>query len=333
MIELNNEEKDAIGEVGNISMGAASTALSAILDKKVNITTPQVSVVTVNDIKKAYPVPCVHVEVEYLSGLQGKNVLLLKEEDALLIASVMMGGLNVQSSSLGEMELSAVREAMNQMMGFVATTMSEMFKRQIDISPPRVELRNLFEEDANLDSLEGNEQVVQIQFTVSVEDVLNSILVQIIPVQFAKEMVRFLFASGGALDEETAREMPPGSVTRVAGKAKEQPPSRLLQDEAVEQEWEQAAAWAGADLQKLALVKDIPVNITVILGQVRLPLGKLFALGKGGLIDLDRYNGEPVEILANGRLVARGEVVCVNGQIGTKITSMGELVLDYKDKP
>ena len=128
-------EKETIAEVGNISLGRTS-ALSSIIDRRVDITTPHVQVLTIDEIKKNYPVPCLLVETSYIRGLEGDNLLLIKQEDALAIAGLMLGSL--VDTTLGEMELSANQEAMNQMMGSMATSMSEMFSEVIEITPPKL---------------------------------------------------------------------------------------------------------------------------------------------------------------------------------------------------
>ena len=146
MEELSPLEKDTIAEVGNISLGASATALSTILDKRVEITTPRLDILSIAAVKRKFPVPCLVAAVNYRAGLDGDNILLIKEKDARAIAALMLGrDPSDTDQPLQELELSALKEAMNQMMGFMATSMSEMFARRIDISPPRIERRNLGE--------------------------------------------------------------------------------------------------------------------------------------------------------------------------------------------
>lgn len=134
---ITDADKDLLGEIGNISMGSASTALSTIIGKMVNITTPRVSVTTLNEMKENFDVPIIAVEVEYIEGLVGANLLLIKITDAVVIADLMMGGDGTRKAEeLSEIEISAVSEAMNQMIGSSATSLSQMLNMPINISPP-----------------------------------------------------------------------------------------------------------------------------------------------------------------------------------------------------
>ena len=134
---LTDIEKDMLGEIGNISMGSASTALYQIINQKVNITTPVVTITTLNEIKNVFDTPTVVLDVEYTKGIIGRNILIIQIQDAAVIANLMMGGDGkVETHELTELEISAVQEAMNQMIGSSATSMATMLNRTVDISPP-----------------------------------------------------------------------------------------------------------------------------------------------------------------------------------------------------
>ena len=127
---LTDEQKDAIGEISNISMGTAATTLSTLLNQTVNITTPKVTYMNWQELADSYDKPCVFLQISYTSGLDGNNVLVLKERDVKIITDLMMGGPgNVSDELIGELHLSAIGEAMNQMMGSAATSMSSMLER------------------------------------------------------------------------------------------------------------------------------------------------------------------------------------------------------------
>lgn len=333
MEPLSHMEKETIAEVGNISLGAAASALSAILNRRVYITTPRLEMRAVNQVKESYPVPCLLVEVKYLSGLQGSNILLIKQEDALVIAGLMLGS-SLEQQFLGEMELSAIQEAMNQMMGYMATAMSEMFGQVVEISPPELTICDLADEELKL--LDESSPVVELAFTIQVEDFIDSKLIQVIPYDFAKKMTEFLLSGGEVPLEESL----PKALS--VEKAVEEPV-----EESVEEPVEEAAALSQADAQepstagrypaafneaepdsepkvnsweKLELVRGIPLEVTVILGKTRMPLGELFALNRGGIIALNQAADNPVEIQINNKPVARGEIVLVDEQLGVRIT-------------
>ncbi len=341
--ELSEIEKDTLGEVGNISLGSSATALSLLLNRSVEITTPQVEIIKVKDIQKKYPIPCLLVEVDYIEGLKGSNVLLVKEDDALVIAALMMGEESPgdKKSPLTELEMSAVQEAMNQMMGSMATSMSELFMRAIDISPPRMELIDLSDEREMLADMDSEDSIVHVKFSIKVEDMIDSVMVQVIPMDFAREMSGYLLQDHyseeepGAADVEQQPQQDafpePETIEKEAQK-QEAPPKIVEEKPAGHVPGTPAPSIdriADIDLDKLDLVRDVPMNITVVLGKTRMPLGGLFALDKGGVVDLDCNVNDPVEIIANDRLLARGEIVMINDQLGVRITEIQfEEILD-----
>ena len=202
---LSSMEKDALGEIGNISMGSAATTLSVLLGHKVNITTPTVSVDTMSTIQNQYPMPYLVVEVGYVIGINGNNILAIQASDASIIADLMMGGdgLNPQEE-LNEIHMSAVGEAMNQMMGTVATSLSTMFNKKIDISPPKVNLIDLGAEDKITDLVNNDEPVVKTSFRMEVDGLIDSEIMQILPLNVAKEMVSFLMGGGAEAEVQEA---------------------------------------------------------------------------------------------------------------------------------
>ncbi|MCI7234638.1 MAG: flagellar motor switch phosphatase FliY [Veillonellaceae bacterium] len=202
---LSSMEKDALGEIGNISMGSAATTLSVLLGHKVNITTPTVSVDTMSTIQNQYPMPYLVVEVGYVIGINGNNILAIQASDASIIADLMMGGdgLNPQEE-LTDIHMSAVGEAMNQMMGTVATSLSTMFNKKIDISPPKVNLIDLGAEDKITDLVNNDEPVVKTSFRMEVDGLIDSEIMQILPLDVAKEMVSFLMGGGAETEAQEA---------------------------------------------------------------------------------------------------------------------------------
>jgi flagellar motor switch protein FliN len=332
-VGLSDLEKDTISEVGNISLGSSATALSVLLNKSVDITTPKLEIIKVGEIQKKYPVPCLLVEVDYTVGLKGSNVLLVKESDALIIAALMMGEEPVgKEGPLTEIEMSAVQESMNQMMGSMATSMSELFQRTIDISPPRVEMIDLTNNRVMLGDLNPEDDIVHVAFSIKVEDIIDSVMVQVIPIEFAREMAGYLlhdqFDMATSVIEEGPADIPAVeySIPEVTPDLKET--EAVAEAPVIQQPVKQPIRRPAPktqdqiDIQKLELVRDIPMDVTVVLGSTRLPLGMLFSLDKGGIVELDCSENDPVEIMANDRLLARGEVVLMNDQLGVRITEI-----------
>ena len=175
---------DALGEIGNISFGSSATALSTLLNQKVDITTPRVAVVRTEEISHSFPHPSVAINVRYTEGITGNNLLVIKQEDAAVIADLMLGGDGTNpSGDLDESQVSAVQEAMNQMMGSAATSMSTIFNSKVDISPPTIDLMDLTEE-AGMNNLPETDLLVQISFNLKIGTLIDSNIMQLVPLEF-----------------------------------------------------------------------------------------------------------------------------------------------------
>ena len=187
---LTEKEKDTIGEIANISMGTAATTLFSLVNRKVEISTPVVSFANWSDICEAYEKPCVFIRIGYTVGLDGSNILVLKEHDVKVITDLMMGGDGTNTDGeLGELHLSAISEAMNQMMGSAATSLSTLLQTVIDISPPSADLIDLQQtiDESQIDEFLAGE-FVKISFRLEIGDLVDSEIMQLYPVSFAKEM-------------------------------------------------------------------------------------------------------------------------------------------------
>ncbi|WP_088033747.1 flagellar motor switch phosphatase FliY [Evansella clarkii] len=199
---LSGIEQDAVGEIGNISFGSSATALSTLLNQKVDITTPEVSIVKQSELDKEFPKPHVAVSVKYIDGFEGMNVLVINTKDASIIADLMLGNDGTSApEELGEMEVSAVQEAMNQMMGSASTSMSTIFGKRVDISPPDIEVLHLPEEPNKIE-LPGEEALVMISFNLKIGNLIDSKIMQLLTVGFAKEMVELLMNPAAADQKE-----------------------------------------------------------------------------------------------------------------------------------
>ncbi|MDO9536564.1 MAG: flagellar motor switch phosphatase FliY [Bacillota bacterium] len=343
---LDEDKKDALAEVGNISLGAAATALSQLVNRKVEITAPRVTLVTMEEVRESYPLPCLVVTVNYVKGLNGVNLFIIKEEDALVIVGLMMGMEPPQvPAEMGELEISGISEAMNQMMGSSATAMAELFHRQIDISTPKIAYMDLKNESLKLEDTEDDTAMIQIAFRMVVDGSLDSELLQLIPVDYGNETASFLLdnlansaqvlqdPSGSDIWQETPFDQAAAALSEEVAIAEA---AKIYTETPLEAEFfytgeghkfqntdeKKDYGLRQEEYEKINLIKDIAVEISVILGRTRLPLKKIFSLHPGDVLSMDHYLGEPVELFANERLVARGEVVLVNGQFGVKIIEM-----------
>ena len=327
-------EKDLLGEVGNISMGSASTALYQLVNQKVNITTPVVTISTIREIKENFDVPNIILDVEYVEGISGRNMLMIKTSDAAVIANCMMGGDGkVENPQLSELEISAVQEAMNQMIGSAATSMATMFSRKVDISPPQSTIWENREQmlTSNIDE---DEKVVKISFSLVIGDVLESNIMQILPIDTAKKIVSMMM--GEEVAEETNDEQQPQETIQqpvVEHTVVNEPvyapqPTQPVHTPRPQVDVQKAnfAPLGGSEVRKshdnIDLILDVPLEVSVILGRTKKSIRDILNLGNGSLIELDKLADEPVEVLVNGKVIAEGEVVVVDENFGVRINNI-----------
>jgi flagellar motor switch protein FliN/FliY len=341
---LSNEQKDILGEIGNISMGTAATTLFTLLSHKVLITTPRVAITTWSKLSGSYDRPCVGVRVDYKEGLKGANVLILKEKDVRTIANLMMGGdgLVDDAAPLSELDLSAIGEAMNQMVGSSSTSLSSMIKRKIDIDTPHAFVVD-FSDDTFFDEIGFNPEdiIVCVSFKMEIGTLINSEIMQILPLEFAQDMVDIMKTGLDLREPEpiTAKEeapMPPPKaaepplppmppkppVTAYAAAEPPQPPPRP--DVNVQPAQFQTFDLSQAMQQKenIGIIMDVPLEVSVELGRTRKKIKDILEFSPGVIVELDKLAGDPIDILVNGKFVAKGEVVVIDENFGIRITEI-----------
>ena len=440
--ELTDVEKDAIGEVANISMGSSATTLYSLVNRKVNITTPVVTLATWKNLLDAYEKPCVFIQIKYTQGLDGTNILVLKEHDVKVITDLMMGGDGTNTDGeLGELHLSAISEAMNQMMGSAATSLSTLLQTVIDISPPESSLFDLTEvkDGKEIAPFLGG-TFVKIAFRMQIDDLVDSTIMQLYPIDFAKKLVEtFINTQMSSLDG-TVEEQP----TQVKNSASEQNmqgsaamagttehmtqpgmdsmgqqgpmnmngmnqmgmnpmgnmgmnqmgstpmgmngmnqmggmnmsqmgmnqmgmnqmgnmngmnpmgntpmgmngmnqmgnmngmgmmnqmgmmgmPGQNVQNVNVQPAQFQSFSNDNTGMtgqENIGLIKDVPLEVTVELGRTTKSISDILDFSPGTIIELDRIAGEPIDVLVNGKFVAKGEVVVIEESFGVRITEI-----------
>ena len=200
---ITDTDKDLLGEIGNISMGSASTALYQLINQQVNITTPVVSVTTLKEIKAGFQTPNIVLDIEYIAGIVGRNILIIKTYDGLVISNLMIGGDGniTDVHELSELEISAVSEAMNQMIGSAATSMATMFGRKVDISPPNAKVVTDSSEPIST-AIPEDQPIVKVSFKMTIGDIVDSNIMQIFPIETAKNIVAIMTG------EDKAEEAP-----------------------------------------------------------------------------------------------------------------------------
>lgn len=350
---LSEDEKDALGEIGNISMGTSATTLYALLNNKVSITTPRVTVLTWEALSSQYPVPYVAVQVEYKEGLVGSNLLIMKEDDVKIISDLMMGGTGTINSDepITDLNLSAISEAMNQMIGSSSTSLASLFNKRIDISPPKA-FSMFFSDSKIAHQFAPEDQVVKIAFRMEIGDIIDSEIMQLLPIEFAKNLVSNLYAGMAKPDEQPKQvqskpapvpipkpqpEMQAQMTQRVQNEGDYnrrpayQEPQRVpsTQREEARMVNVQPAQYQSFDndqwsteKESIDLIKDIPLEVTVELGRTKKLIKDILEFGPGTILELDKLAGEPVDILVNGKYIAKGEVVVIDESFGVRITDI-----------
>jgi flagellar motor switch protein FliN/FliY len=332
--ELSEREIDTLGEIGNISIGTSATTLFTLLGHKVLITTPKVSITTWENLAREHPLPYVAVRVEYTKGLKGVNLLILKEEDVKVITDLMMGGSGIISNGeLSDMHLSAISEAMNQMVGSAATSMSSMFSKRIEISPPRSFIIK-FDTSKTYEDYKNYEILVKVSFRMIVEGFIDSEIMQLLPISFAKEMVDILHKNQNNAKTGDKKMVYPNDSksTRRENQDEsghEQEKNRSLIQKDKEQVNIQPVHFLPFDEESkpaekhdISIIVDIPLEVTVELGKTQKLIKEILGFAYGTIIELDKLAGDPVDILVNGKKIAKGEVVVIDDSFGVRITDI-----------
>ena len=368
---LSDSEKDAVGEISNISMGTAATTLSSLLNQKVNITTPTVEVSTWDELSVKYDRPCVMLQISYKEGIDGNNVLILKERDVKIITDLMMGGTGQvdDDEPLSELHLSAIGEAMNQMMGSAATSMSSMFNRKIDISPPIANMVETYSDSTDdlPPFLKG--QFVMVAFKMQIGDLIDSEIMQLYPIDFAKELLTMFSIDQEAQSDNSSASTEPTPAEQTAAPqpqaatAPQQPMPDMSQQGMMQQGMPMQGMPYGygmpmqgmpygygmpmqqapvkdvnvspasfqpfqADVNPLVqqenidLIMDVPLEVTVELGRVSKSIKDILDFAPGTIVELNKIAGEAVDVLVNGKYVAKGEVVVIEENFGVRITEI-----------
>ncbi|MCU5340886.1 flagellar motor switch protein [Bacillus cereus] len=304
---LTQEEKDVLGEIANISIGSASTVLSTLLNQPVTISTPNVESINVRHYD-GVPVPFVILNVDFVEGLKNENVFVFTKDVALTMVDLMMMGTGEvdPEKELSELELSGIKEIMNQMMGHAATAMSEMFQEKMDMTPPNVKFVTLKEEMEYLGESMKVDELVQITFNLEIGDLLQSKMYQILPISEAKEMVRrLLYPMVEEEEEEIVTE-------EIEEERIVEPVVQPIEFKEVKQ--------MGPVYMDTSILQNVEMNVKFVFGSTVKTIQDILSLQENEAVVLDEDIDEPIRIYVNDVLVAYGELVNVDGFFGVKVT-------------
>jgi len=345
---LSSFETDTIGEILNISMGAAATAVSTMVDRGVSITTPSVSMILASEFETATYEPAIGIEIQYLEGLNGANLLVMRQRDIRMIVNLLLGEESDPNSSepLDEMHISAVSEIMNQMMGASSTALANFLGRSVNISPP--EQFDLTDVQSKI-SKEGK-YIVTVRFTLKIENLLDSEFVTVMPLSFTREIVSHAIRMNDPEPAEPVTAPAPPPVEKAAPQQAVRPPEPKPPRPAPQQYREPVRAQSPVSVKPLELtsfddespmlsipgdqgnfklIMGVPLEVTVEIGKTRMPVKDILDIRQGSLIELDKQASDPVDIIVNGKMIARGDVVIIDDDFGVRIT---EIISDRQEE-
>ncbi len=394
-VEISEMEKDALGEVMNISMGSAATAVSELLSAKVWITTPRVEIVKADDMLRYDKLePAVCVKIEYVKGLSGNNLMVLRQDDVQMILNQLMGQPLVVTPDFefDELNISAVSEVMNQMMGASATALSDFLGIVVDISTPtpyimdNVDLREV-------QDFEDGEEVAAIYFDLTIDGVIKSEFCSVITLELAKFIAQKVLGTaesdsapepaaasapaapsgGGASAPQpqapAGQQAPPPGMAPMPDMSQMQagmpgmqmpqgmPPMQGMPGQMpygypppqqygyppqygypqpyggypqpMNVQNAQLNSFDSPDVQltgeqktNLQLLMGVPLEISVEIGTARRKVKEILEFTQGTIIELERQAGAPVDIIVNGNLIAKGDIVVIDDNFAVRITEI-----------
>ena len=347
-------ELGILGEIYNISMGAAATAVSTLLSMKVDITAPAVEIVDGSNLIYQPFEPAVGVEIKYIEGIEGVNVFILSQLDVMKIFDIMVGGTGIvdESTEFSDLHMSAIGEVMNQMMGQSSMSLANFLNTQIDISTPTT---YRIEGDYNpaKEGMQG--KIIATRFKFIVGDIINSEMLTTCSMQFAESMIEMAKKAFGTSDgagnaqaqkiieaevkpeqqpphppppayeppprPEQPEQQPPAQP-QYRPEPQPQPPQNVKMQPAVFQDFGAPRGFIGPDAENNARIRSVPVDVTVEIGKTKKFVSEILEFGEGSVIELDRQNAEPVDVFVNGVLFAKGSVVVVEENFAVKITEI-----------
>ncbi len=353
--ELTPEEKDVLGEISNICMGTAATTLYSLVNQKVSISTPKVTFCSWEELAQEYATPCVFINIAYVEGIKGNNLLILLEDDVKVITDLMMGGDGTNKvDQLSDLHLSAICEAMNQMMGSAATSMSSMLNKKIDISPPEAENVDLSKNESPgfMDAFHGK-SFVKVSLKMEIGELVDSNIMQLYPVEFAKELYQVFSGNLGAEEPAPAPQpaapqpapqpapaspqpqmqpqmqqappmqgMPVGQMPPYGMPYGYMPPMQDVNVQPVQFQSFTQGINPVTQQENIDLIMDVPLEVTVELGRTKKSIKEILEFSPGTIVELNKIAGEPIDVLVNGKMVAKGEVVVIEESFGIRITDI-----------
>ena len=367
-VQFSEMQLSAVAEIENISMGSAATAVSNLLNAKVWITTPHVSIVRFSELKYPDLEPSIYVMINYIKGVKGTNTMILKQSDVQLMLNQLMGLPLVVTDDFvfDELNISAVCEVMNQMMGSAATALSEFLGESIDISTPVAKIKDA-DNTETIENYKPDDYVVAIRFNLTIDGVINSEFVSIIQIELARTLASKMLqglddspeeAAPVTVAPQTAVQTPPPMPQPILQPTPQPVPQQMQQQQPVYQQpvyqqpmYQQPMPQPVYQQQQpepinvqsiklhqfenfgtpvlpmeqqdnLKLLMTIPLNVSVEIGSAKKKVKEILEFTQGTVIELDRQAGAPVDVIVNGHLIARGDVVVIDDNFAVRVTEI-----------
>ena len=340
---LSREDRDTIGEMTNISMGAAVSTMSALLNQECDLSIPEVAEFNgLSSLKEPFGGDDkIFISVKYTKGFNASVGFVMRALDAKHVANQMLGDAGDEGAGpLSELQVAGIAEAMNQMMDASATSMSSVIHEAIEVDSPQVHVWSLDTIKQLMPKLE-TEAFTEVTFEIKIAGGRNIGMVQYLVASEARSQVTQLLAvepekAPAPVSQPNTEPVPPSQPLQQGAPAMSSPqsnPPEVAKSPAVDVDpvtvrpvefasFDNQPAVYGEENKNLSLVMDVNLSLTVELGKTSIPIKDVLELTRGSVIELDRVAGEPVDLLANGKLIAKGEVVVIEDNFGLRITSI-----------
>lgn len=301
--ELTTEEGSVLKDISGTSMNAAAMALSTILNRQVTIAEPKINEVSPDKVTEDIPGAAIVVEVEYSGGIKGPTYVVFLKEHGARIADLMMGGDGISPpEEINDLYLGALGEALGQMTDSSAASLSSSLGKTVTSSSPKIRIVDFKKGIPDDLPVFKENKVVKIDYNLTLGDLSQGKLVQLLPQSIAKPIITSVMGETLKSKQVSASAFAPGVHPVQFAKLK---PTEVGQLPA-----------------NLKLLMDVPMNVSVEIGRKKMTLKNILDLGSGSVVELEKMANEPVDILVNGKLIAKGGVVVIDDSFGVRITDI-----------
>jgi len=324
-IELNDDHKNAIGEICNFITAAIASVIGNQIGKNIERTPPQVSFTLWQQFQAEYPSSLLLAEATLTTGLKGKILLFAAEEKAAKLADLLQGKDNGQAAALKEEELGVLKGVLDKALSESLTNISATFGQEASGSITQVKVITIKDEIKSLSARSSEDSLLRVSSSLIASDALLEIQLEyILPVDFAEEALSAIASDSGsaASSGETETKAEVASGFQATGVAAPDEVSQATEAVQPAQFASLAPEGVAGATNNIELLLDIALDASIELGRTQMSVKEILDLGGGSVIELEKAAGETVDFLVNGKIIARGEVVVIEGKFGIRITEI-----------